>query len=223
MRLLSLFDVDRTITRRPTYSLFLLFAMRRLAPWRVVLLPLLIPVALAYSARIVSRATMKQAMHRAALGSAVPRGRAAALAEEFAERLFRHGLYPQAIERIAAERAGGRTVMLTTAAPALYILPLARRLGIADVVATGATYTGDTLTHRIAGANCYGPDKLALIVAALEARGIAREAAHVRFFTDHASDLPVCEWADEAVAVNPSKAMAELARQRQWPILDWRE
>lgn len=45
MRLLSIFDVDRTITRKPTYSLFLLFAMRRHAPWRALLLPLLLPVA----------------------------------------------------------------------------------------------------------------------------------------------------------------------------------
>lgn len=222
MKPLSIFDVDRTITRKPTYSLFLLFAMRRHAPWRAPLLPLLIPVALAYSAGIVSRATMKEAMHRAALGKAVPRERADALAEAFAEQLFRTGLYPQAIERIAAEHGSGRTVMLATAAPALYVEPLARRLGIAHVVATAAVYSGEGLTHRIAGANCYGAGKLAMIVAALQDQGIEREGAHIRFFTDHASDRAVCEWADEVFAVNPSSRMADLARQRRWPILDWR-
>jgi HAD superfamily hydrolase (TIGR01490 family) len=219
---LSIFDVDRTITRKPTYSLFLLFAMRRRAPWRAVLLPLLIPVALAYSAGLLSRRAMKEAMHRVALGSAIPRERAAVLAEEFAERLFRSGLYPQAIERIAAERGSGRTVVLATAAPALYIEPLARRLGIDHVVATAGTHADDALTHRIAGANCYGAEKLAMIVAALREQGMVRERAHIRFFTDHASDRPVCEWADEVFAVNPSGAMAELARQKDWPILDWR-
>jgi HAD superfamily hydrolase (TIGR01490 family) len=219
---LSIFDVDRTITRKPTYSLFLLFAMRRHAPWRAALVPLLIPVALAYSAGLVSRAAMKEAMHRVALGKAIPRERAVALAEEFAERLFRDGLYPQAIERMVAERDSGRTVMLATAAPALYIEPLARRLGITHVIATGGTHAGDALTHRIAGANCYGAEKLAMIVAALREQGMERERAHIRFFTDHASDRAVCEWADEAFAVNPSNAMAELARQRHWPILDWR-
>ncbi len=222
MRLLSIFDVDRTITRKPTYSLFLLFAMRRHAPWRAVLLPLLLPVALAYAAGIVSRSTMKEAMHRVALGKHLPGERARALAEEFAERLFRGGLYPQAVERMAAERDSGRTVMLATAAPALYIEPLARRLGIADVVATAAVHTDGGLTHRIAGANCYGSAKLAMIAAAQEERGIAREKAHIRFFTDHASDRPVCEWADEAFAVNPSARMLALAQQKHWPVLDWR-
>jgi HAD superfamily hydrolase (TIGR01490 family) len=222
MKLLSIFDVDRTITRKPTYSLFLLFAMRRLAPWRAVLLPLLIPVALAYSAGLISRRAMKEAMHRVALGKSIPRTRAREVAEVFAERLFRDGLYRQAIARIAEERDSGRTVMLATAAPALYIEPLARRLGITHAVATAATHRDDHLTHRIAGANCYGPEKLAMIAAALQEQGVEREAAHIRFFTDHASDRTVCEWADEAFAVNPSAKMASLARQKSWPILDWR-
>lgn len=222
MRLLSIFDVDRTITRKPTYSLFLLFAMRRHAPWRALLLPLLLPVAVAYAAGIVSRSMMKEAMHRVALGRHVPREKAHALAEAFAERLFRGGLYPQAVERMAAERAAGRTVMLATAAPVLYIEPLARRLGIADVVATAGVHEGEGLTHRIAGANCYGSAKLAMIVAALQDQGIARDGAHIRFFTDHASDQAVCEWADEPFAVNPSPRMLALARRERWPVLDWR-
>ena len=42
---ITILDVDRTITRRPTYTLFLLHAMRRIAPWRALLLPLLVPSA----------------------------------------------------------------------------------------------------------------------------------------------------------------------------------
>jgi HAD superfamily hydrolase (TIGR01490 family) len=222
MTLLSIFDVDRTITRKPTYSLFLLFAMRRLAPWRAVLLPALIPVALAYSAGIVSRSAMKETMHRVALGKSVPGEQVRAVAEAFADRLVRGGLYPQAVRQMADERHSGRTVMLATAAPALYIEPLARRLGIAHVAATGGVYAAGSLTHRIAGANCYGVEKLATIGAVLQEHGIERGDAHIRFFTDHASDRAVCEWADEVFAVNPSPAMARLARQRHWPILDWR-
>jgi phosphoserine phosphatase len=165
---------------------------------------------------------MKEAMHRVALGKSISGKRARVVAEAFAERLFRGGLYRQAIARIAEERDSDRTVMLATAAPALYIEPLARRLGIAHAIATGTTHAGDDLTYRITGANCYGPEKLAMIVAALQEQGVKREAAHIRFFTDHASDRSVCEWADEVFAVNPSGPMASLARQRGWPILDWR-
>lgn len=219
---ISIFDVDRTITRRPTYSLFLLFGLLRHAPWRLILLPLLAPVALAYGFKRISRERMKEWMHRVALGSRLPREPAEQLAEAFAADLFRSGLFRQAHELIAAEKAAGRRVMLATAAPALYIKPLARQLGIADVVATGGLWDGDWLTYRIEGRNCYGPTKLAMIVDALAQRDIDRGTAHVRFYSDHASDLPVFEWADEPVAVNASPKLLRLARARGWSILDWR-
>lgn len=223
MTALSIFDVDRTITRRPTYSLFLIYAMRRTAPWRILLVPLLIPVALAYAAKAITRERMKEAMHRVALGRRLPRSRAEALANAFAADLVERGLFPQATELMAAERAAGRRVMLATAAPALYIAPLAERLGIPDVVATGATWQDDWLLTAIAGRNCYGAAKLAMIEEALPRLGIDRQATHVRFYTDHASDRPVCEWADEAVAVNPSPRMLALAEAKGWPVLDWRK
>ena len=37
----------------------------------------------------------------------------------------------------------------------------------------------------------------------------------------YASDAPVFEWADEAVAVNPHDRLKRLARERGWPVEDW--
>jgi HAD superfamily hydrolase (TIGR01490 family) len=219
---ISIFDVDRTITRRPTYSLFLLTGLLRHAPWRLILLPLLLPVAFAYAFGRISREGMKEAMHYIALGARTPRARAEQLARTFASGLFRSGMFDEALRLIAAERNAGRRVMLATAAPALYIDPLARHLDIDDVIATGGTWDGEWLTHRIAGRNCYGPYKLEMIVEAFARLNIDRSQAHVRFYSDHASDRPVFEWADEAIAVNPSRKMLTLAHQRGWPVLDWR-
>jgi len=44
---------------------------------------------------------------------------------------------------------------------------------------------------------------------------------HVRFYSDHASDAPVFEWADEAVAVNPHDKLRRLAATRGWAIENW--
>jgi phosphoserine phosphatase len=53
------------------------------------------------------------------------------------------------------------------------------------------------------------------------------EAAVVRFYSDHISDLPVFELAvasgGEAVAANPSKALRALAVDRGWRVVDWGE
>lgn len=219
---LSIFDVDRTVTRLPTYSPFLLFAARRMAPWRLLLVPALVPHAIAYGMRRISRRRMKETMHALMLGRRLPRHRAETIADAFAEKFVATGIYPQARDLIRTERAAGRRVVLATAASAFYVAPLARRLGVADVVATGGTWCDEHLTHRIAGENCYGAAKLSMIEAFLATRGIARDRAHIRFYSDHASDLPTFEWADEAVAVNPSPRLKRIALARGWPIFDWR-
>ena len=78
----------------------------------------------------------------------------------------------------------------------------------------------DARVHaKIDGENCYGPAKLRMIERWLEAEGVTR--AHVRFYSDHASDAPVFEWADEAVAVNPHDRLLNLAAQRGWEVVDW--
>ena len=219
---LSVFDLDRTLTIQPTYTPFLLFAMRTRAPWRLMLLPLLLPVALLYAARIVPRRRMKQAMHRLALGGALPEREAAQLADRFARRLVETGLYAEGLALIARERAAGRRILLATAAPHFYTAALARRLGIADVVATASTWRNGCLSPAIGGTNCYGADKRAMVEAFLADAGIDRAAAHIRFYSDHASDLPMLDYSDEAFAVNPSKALRAIAADRRWPVLDWR-
>lgn len=220
---ISIFDVDRTITRRPTYTLFLLFAARRLAPWRLLLVPVLIPVALAYALKLIDRRAMKQAMHWVALGGRLPREKAERMAEAFAEELVASGLLHKAQQRMASEAAEGRVVILATAAPELYIRPLARRLGIDHVAASKAVWRDDCLSHRIDGPNCYGKAKLDVILALLAQSGIGRDGAHVRFFSDHASDVHVGDWADEVFAVNASPRMVELAGLRGWQVEDWRQ
>lgn len=219
---LSVFDLDRTLTILPTYTPFLWFAVRSRAPWRLLLLPLLMPIAILHALKLIPRCRIKQAMHWVALGSALPEREAARLADLFAEHLVARGLYTEGVALIEAERKAGRRIVLATAAPHFYTAALARRLGIADVVATASSWQDGRLTPAIASANCYGADKRTLVEAFMARAGIARDATHIRFYSDHASDLPMFELADEAVAVNPSAKMRALAATRGWPVLDWR-
>lgn len=220
---LSIFDLDRTLTILPTYTPFLWFAVRRRAPWRLLLFPLLLPVAILYALRLIPRCRMKQAMHWVALGSALPEREAARLADRFARHLVSQGLYAEGVSLIEAERKAGRRIVLATAAPHFYTAALARRLGIGDVVATASSWEAGHLTPAIVSANCYGADKRSLVEAFMQRSAIAREAVHIRFYSDHASDLPMFELADEAIAVNPSATMRGIAATRGWPVLDWRQ
>lgn len=218
---LSIFDLDRTLTILPTYTPFLLFAIRERAPWRALLLPLLLPVAILYALKLLPRRMMKQAMHRMALGPALPEREAARLADQFAVRLVETGLYAEGLALIEAERRTGRRIVLATAAPHFYTAAIARRLGISDVVATVSRWQDGCLVPPLGSANCHGPDKRRRVEAFLERAGIADGDAHIRFYSDDASDLPMFELADEAIAVNPSRKLRAIAAARRWPALDW--
>ena len=69
------------------------------------------------------------------------------------------------------------------------------------------------------GREADGPAKLRMVTDWLGKSGLTR--GHVRFYSDHASDAPVFEWADEPVAVNPHDRLRRLASERGWAIEDW--
>uniref|UniRef100_UPI001575FEB9 HAD family hydrolase n=1 Tax=Sphingomonas bacterium TaxID=1895847 RepID=UPI001575FEB9 len=195
---LAIYDMDRTITRAGTYTPFLIHAAARIAPWRLVLAPLVPLVMAAYACRLIDRRRLKEVVQRLLLGRAVPRARLSRAAESFADLTIKANLRPGAIRRIAEDRTAGRRLVLATASYRFYVEPIAARLGFDDVIATGSITGLDDIIHaRIDGENNYGPAKLRLIEAWCAREGIARAEVRVRFYSDHVSDAPALEWADE--------------------------
>lgn len=218
----AFYDLDRTITRLPTWSAFLLHAARARAPWRLALVPAAALAAVAHKGGLMNRDRLKEVMHRLLIGGAIPADDLARLADAFAERQLNGNVRAGARARIAADRAEGYRVILATAAHRFYAAAIARRLGIADVIATEASAAPDgRVSHRLSGANVYGAAKLAAVTAWLGHRGEPREEQHVRFYSDHATDAPCLAFADEGFAVHPDARLRALAAANGWPILDW--
>ena len=216
---LSIFDMDRTLTRTGTWLPWLRFWLRHEAPWRGLLLPLLALAGLAYLAGAIDRGRLKEIAQRLVMGSAVARLRVEAAAAAYAGTVVAGNVFAGALAQLAADRAAGRRIVIATASNAYYARAIAARLGVADVVATEVVYDGDRLLPRLAGANCYGAAKLAQVEAWLAAEGLT--GAPLRFYSDHISDLPLFDRADERVAATPSPALRALATARGWRIIDW--
>ena len=219
---LAIYDMDKTITRRATYTPFLLHAAARLAPWRLALLPLAGAATLLYALKLLDRGRLKELNYRLLVGRGIPAERLEPVIESFAERQIATNIMPGAQRAIAADRAAGRRLVMATASYRLYAAAIARRLGFDDVIATetGLDAKGRVVA-KIDGANCYGLAKLDMIEAWLERKGLEREALHIRFYSDHHSDSHVHRWADEAVAANANRRLARLAEAEGWEVLDW--
>ncbi|TMJ17374.1 MAG: HAD-IB family hydrolase [Alphaproteobacteria bacterium] len=220
---LAIYDMDKTVTRRPTYGAFMAFAVSRLAPWRALLAPAVAGTSLAYLARLIDRGRLKELNFRLLIGRVAPE-RLERVVEAFADRQLETNIMPGARARIAEDKAAGRRLVLATASYRLYAAAIARRLGFDDVIATDVEYDvhGRTVA-RIDGVNCYGLGKLDMIEAWLQQQGLEREALHIRFYSDHVSDAPVHHWSDEAFATNAHARLIKLAKDEGWEVLDWRD
>jgi HAD superfamily hydrolase (TIGR01490 family) len=219
---LAVYDMDRTVTRHATYTPFLLHCAVRRAPWRLLLLPIVLLSMLAYAARLIDRGKLKEINHHLLLGAKIHPRDLQPLVESFADRQAESNIRPGAREAIARDRAEGRRLVLATASYRLYADAIADRLGFDDVIGTGSVIGLDERVHaKIAGENAYGEAKMRMIADWVDKSGLKGAHGHVRFYSDHVSDQPAFEWADEPVAVNPHGKLRRLAEQRGWTIEDW--
>jgi HAD superfamily hydrolase (TIGR01490 family) len=219
---LAIYDMDRTVTKRPTYTPFLLHCATRRAPWRLLFVPIVALSMLAYLLRLIDRGRLKEINHRLLLGDRIHPRELKPLVDSFAEKQLTTNIRPGARAAIARDKAEGRRLILATASYRLYADAIAERLGFDDVIGTGSVIGLDERVQaKIAGENCYGPAKMRMIAEWVKKSGLKGPHGHVRFYSDHVSDRPAFEWSDEPVAVNPHGKLRRLAEQRGWTIEDW--
>jgi HAD superfamily phosphoserine phosphatase-like hydrolase len=220
---LAIYDMDRTVTRGPTYGPFLWYAMTRLAPWRALLAPVSLVTVLLYGLKLIDRGRLKEWNYRLLVGRPTQQ-RLDPVVQRFADRQVETNILPGARTRLAEDKAAGRRLVMATASYGLYAAAIARRLGFDDVIATETLPDSEgRIVARISGANCYGLGKLDMIEAWLQREGLEREAIHIRFYSDHVSDAPVHAWSDEAFATNAHDRLVRLAETKGWAVLDWRD
>jgi HAD superfamily hydrolase (TIGR01490 family) len=223
MQHLAIYDMDKTITAQPTWTRFLVHAARMRSPWRLALLPAVGMAGLGYLLKLTDRAGLKRVSQRLIIGRALAPEEMTRVAEAFADVELETGVLHGARARIETDRAAGYRLVMATASHGYYAAAIARRLGFDAVIATNAKRdTQGQILSGLEGENCYGPVKLRMVENWMAGQGFARDGVHVRAYSDHVSDAPLLEWADEPFAVNAHGPLRILAEARGWPQLDWR-
>ncbi|MBO9580889.1 MAG: HAD-IB family hydrolase [Sphingobium sp.] len=214
--------MDKTITVRATYAAFLTHMAMSRAPWRLIFLPVVGLVMLGYMLRLLTRSRVKEINQGLLMGFHVRRADIMPAVEAYADKVVAENVRHEALARISADKAAGYTLVIASASYRLYVEPIARRLGFDAVIATDHfSQDIDYVRAKIAGENCYDVAKLRMIQAWLAAQGVDRANVHVRAYSDHVSDAPMLDYADEGFAANPHEQLAKLAQVKGWPILRW--
>ncbi|WP_338424407.1 HAD-IB family phosphatase [Sphingopyxis kveilinensis] len=218
----AVYDLDRTVLRTPTFTLFLLWAAWRETPWRLLLLPALAVLMIGYALGLYGRDRFKPAAIRLMLGRTIAQERAERLAARFAAWRVPRDVPPGAAACIARDRSEGFQLLMATAAPEFYAYAIADALGFDAVIAS--RHRRDAVGNwlpALEGTNCYGAEKARRVTEWLVAN--EREDAHIRAYSDHVSDAPTFALAREAWLVGRGARFARLAAHHGWQLADFED
>lgn len=219
----AIYDLDRTVLRKPTFTLFLLWAAWREAPWRLLLLPTLAALMIGYALRFYGRDRFKPAAIRLMLGRRIAPTRASALAAAFAAWRVPRDVPPGAAACIARDRAEGYRLLMATAAPEFYAGAIADALGFDAIVASRHHRDAEgNWLPLLDGSNCYGEEKARRVGEWLAARAV-ESSTPIRAYSDHVSDAPTFALANEAWLVGRGGKFARLAAKHGWRVADFED
>ena len=129
-----------------------------------------------------------------------------------------------ALALVAKHRDAGDLIALTTATNRFLTELTAPFLGIEHLIATECEIGADSsFTGRIAGTLNMREGKVKRLHDWLAMQGLALHDVDSSLYSDSINDLPLFEAVQHAVAVDPDRRIAELARARGWPIMSLRE
>jgi HAD superfamily hydrolase (TIGR01490 family) len=217
----ALFDLDYTLIPHDTIFLFANYVIRR-KPLRVFYLFAFAPVAALYILRLTDVLALKSAFLSFLCGFS--REEADALAREFARSITPKLFYPSLLQELERQRAAGRTIILNTASPDVYVRYIAEQLGINLWFATPMQLSErQPLYPRFAGPNNKSGQKLVAMAETLgyaAAPGPADRLANSIAYSDSSADLPMLRLATEAVCVNPSARLRAEAVRAGWRVVE---
>ena len=214
---LVMFDMDRTLVRRDTASLYVQYQRDRgdvgwLKALRVGWWMLQYSAGVIDAERVAEKALRDFA------------GRRESWLEESCRQWFadyvRVHICQAGRDAVECHRRQGDSVMIVTGASRYAAQPLADELGIKHVVCTRLEVdAGGCFTGRVIKPMCYASGKVELAEAAAKALDLT--VAHATFYSDSITDLPLLQQVAQPVVINPDVRLRRYAKRRGWPIERW--
>jgi HAD superfamily hydrolase (TIGR01490 family) len=148
--------------------------------------------------------------------------RAAAEAHErFMREVIRPAIRQPAVDLVRKHQAAGDDVVIVTATNEFVTGPIARELGVEQLIAVRLERDGSGwITGEIDGIPSMREGKVLRVGHWLESRGLDWLDVETTFYSDSMNDLPLLERVEHPVATNPDARLRAIALERGWRILD---
>jgi putative phosphoserine phosphatase/1-acylglycerol-3-phosphate O-acyltransferase len=139
---------------------------------------------------------------------------------ELAEKVCTDRLLPQVFPEVKAilkaHKTKGHTLVVITSASRYQVEPLARELGIDNIMCTELEVEDGKFTGRLDGTPCYGPAKLSMARAFAKGRRISLKKSY--FYSNGSEDIPLLEAVGNPVAIGPDSSLKKTATAEGWPV-----
>ena len=142
-----------------------------------------------------------------------------ALATDMFENYLRQKIFPEAISQIEEHREQGHYVVLLTGSLDFIVQPIAEFFEADSVLAAELAEQNGKFTGKLTTEPLIGEQKAIVLKKFAEQAGISLEGCYA--YSDSQSDLAMLEAVGNPVAVNPSKALRQIALKTDWEIHEW--
>jgi HAD superfamily hydrolase (TIGR01490 family) len=139
----------------------------------------------------------------------------------FMQTVITPAIRPAALDLLRRHEAAGEQLILVTATNEFITAPIARALGVQELIAVELERGPDGwITGEIAGVPSFREGKVERVGQWLAQRGLGWGDVETTFYSDSMNDMALLEKADHPVATNPDQRLRAIAGERGWRILD---
>ena len=152
-----------------------------------------------------------------------PRSQLDAWHSEFMKERILPLITPDARELINKHMLGRDLCIIITATNRFVTAPIARELGISNLIATEAEQRDGQYTGRVSGLPCFREGKITRLESWLDEHNLTWLSFQESwFYSDSLNDLPLLNKVTHPVAVDPDATLKAHAEKKGWPIISLR-
>ncbi len=129
-------------------------------------------------------------------------------------------MLPKAHALIESHRKKGDTLLVITATNRFVTAPIVAAYGIEHLLASDGEIVDGQYTGEPAGVPCFAEGKVVRLQQWLSEHDVPIEGAH--FYSDSHNDVPLLEFVDHPVVVDPDPTLADIAQSKGWPRISLR-
>jgi HAD superfamily hydrolase (TIGR01490 family) len=214
----AFYDVDGTLIKINIVHAFAVYASRHasLSESARRSLKTAVSIPVFWAADKLSRKWFNEIFYRSYEGQS--EDRLVVLADELFEDVIKPNIYPRAKDLIDESRRAGVRQVLISGALDFTMRPLAKYLGVDDLIANQLEFVDHYATGKLKKPFVAGATKADIMRAYAKKHDI--DLAESWAYTDSFSDYPMLAVVGHPTACTPDFRLRSLARSYDWPVLE---